>query len=118
DDDVFLTRVLVQQNLEPCKQSHEQRDVFPIAQFLERVRQTRGQLKDFARPAAARDRRSRSRPRQFERHEFSGQSSLPVSKVLFKHVAAKPSMLPVSEICVLNRKLRDLRSNASCKSLV
>ena len=106
---IFVARIAIKQGLKGSKQSHEQRDPFPLTERVERIRQRFGEALPEFRAVGRLDRRTRTIRRQLQHRQFTGQLLFPVSEFGFQELALNSLTLPDSEIRILHRQVGQRR---------
>ena len=105
-DQVVLTRVAIQQNLERRQQRHEQGHPFLTTQRLEPFLQMFRQHQRLVRTPESLHRRPGVVRGQIDQSGGTGQLLLPVGNLGFQDFALQPLTLPVGEVRILNGQRR------------
>jgi hypothetical protein len=105
DNDVGLPGVNMQQHLEGCQQSHKHCDPFALAQNSKRQGQIFRDDERMTRAAKGLDSLAGSIRRKLQHREGPAELRAPVGKLLFQHLSAKPFVLPLRKVRILDRQL-------------
>ncbi len=112
DEQVLLSGVAAQQEVERPQQEHEGRDALAVAEGLQRLGQGEGQ-EDGARGAASGLQGGARLVRgQLQCQRCPGEPLAPPAELARQHVILQPAALPRREVRVLHRQLRQRRGPA------
>ncbi len=118
DDDIRLTGVAGQQQVEGGQQRHVQRDALSLAQLAQRRGQLGRQGEDAGGAAVGARCRTRLVGGQLQQLRNAVELLAPPAELALEHFAFQPLALPGREVRVLEGQLGQGRGTARCEGLV